>query len=185
MRALSHSLHRQAPHQLICNKAMRPPLLVLCATMVTTHAFAPPRPHLIKQKRQQPTRVAPLALGGKDGEGLGDVLRKYGVVALVFHFSVWVTTLSASVAALNVYDTSTLLEALPEPLRGQIPLSSGAATLPVALALCEVVGPARLALTVAATPAVAGALRENRRFVELEDSVNERLLGLLPGGGSD
>ena len=71
------------------------------------------------------------------------------------------------------------------PLGGQIALSSGAATLPVALALCEVVGPARLALTVAATPAVAGALRENRRFVELEDSVNERLLELLPGGGSD
>ena len=160
---------------------MRPPLLVLCAAVLTTDAFAPPRPHLIKQKQQQPTRVAPLALGGKDGEGLGDVLRKYGVVALVFHFSVWLTTLSASVAALSVYDTSTLLEALPEPLRGQIPLSNGAATLPVALALCEVVGPARLALTVAATPAVAGALRENRRFVELEDSVNERLLELLPG----
>ena len=125
------------------------------------------RAHNSYKKRQQPTRVAPLALRGKDGEGLGDVLRKYGVVALVFHFSVWLTTLSASVAALSVYDTSTLLEALPEP-RGQIPLSSGAATLPVALALCEVVGPARLALTVAATPAVAGALRSNARFVELE-----------------
>ena len=161
---------------------MRPPLLVLCAALVTTtHAFAPPpRTNIVGQKRQHPTRVAPLALGGKEG-GLGDVLRKYGVVALVFHFSVWLTTLSASVAALSVYDTSTLLEALPEPLRGQIPLSNGAATLPVALALCEVVGPARLALTVAATPAVAGALRENRRFVELEDSVNERLLELLPG----
>ena len=160
---------------------MRPPLLILCAAVVTTQAFAPPpRPQQLAPKQQQ-KRVAPLALGGKDSEGLGDVLRKYGVVALVFHFSVWVTTLSASVAALNVYDTSTLLEALPEPLRGQIPLASGAATLPVALALCEVVGPARLALTVAATPAVAGALRENRRFVELEDSVNERLLELLPG----
>ena len=157
---------------------------LLCA-VVTTHAFAPPPRPILLQKQQQPTRVAPLALGGKDGGGLGDVLRKYGVVALVFHFSVWLTTLSASVAALSVYDTTTLLEALPEPLRGQIPLSSGAATLPVALALCEVVGPARLALTVAATPAVAGALRSNARFVELEDSVNERLLELLPGGGSD
>ena len=158
----------------------------LLCVVVATHAFAPPtRPLLKIQKQQQPTRVAPLALGGKDGEGLGDVLRKYGVVALVFHFSVWLTTLSASVAALSVYDTSTLLEALPEPLRGQIPLSSGAATLPVALALCEVVGPARLALTVAATPAVATTLRNNARFVELEDSVNERLLELLPGGGSD
>ena len=158
---------------------------LLCAIVVTTHAFAPPpRPQRLAQKRQQPTRVAPLALGGKDGEGLGDVLRKYGVVALVFHFSVWLTTLSASVAALSVYDTTTLLEALPEPLRSQIPLSStSAATLPVALALCEVVGPARLALTVAATPAVAGALRSNARFVELEDSVNERLVELLPGGG--
>ena len=87
---------------------MRPPLLVLCAAVVTTHAFAPPTRPLIK-RQQQPTRVAPLALGGKDGEGLGDVLRKYGVVALVFHFSVWLTTLSASVAALSVYDTSTLL----------------------------------------------------------------------------
>ena len=164
---------------------MRPPLLLLCATVVTTHAFHPPTRNLTPPTRRQPTRVAPLALGGKDGEGLGDVLRKYGVVALVFHFSVWLTTLSASVAALSVYDTSTLLEALPEPLRGQIPLTSGAATLPVALALCEVVGPARLALTVAATPAVAGALRSNARFVELEDSVNERLLELLPGGGSD
>ena len=157
----------------------------MCAA-ITTQAFAPPpRPHLAGKKQQQPTRVAPLALGGKDGEGLGDVLRKYGVVALVFHFSVWLTTLSASVAALSVYDTTTLLEALPEPLRGQIPLTSGAATLPVALALCEVVGPARLALTVAATPAVASTLRSNARFVELEDSVNERLLELLPGGGSD
>ena len=162
---------------------MRPPLLVLCAVIVTTQAFAPP-PRQLAQKQQQPTRVAPLALGGKDGEGLGDVLRKYGVVALVFHFSVWLTTLSASVAALSVYDTSTLLEALPEPLRSQLPSqSSGAATLPVALALCEVVGPARLALTVAATPAVATTLRNNARFVELEDSVNERLLELLPGGG--
>ena len=159
--------------------------VLLCAVVVTTHAFAPPpRPQQLAQKQQQPTRVAPLALGGKDGEGLGDVLRKYGVVALVFHFSVWLTTLSASVAALSVYDTTTLLEALPEPLRSQIPLSStSAATLPVALALCEVVGPARLALTVAATPAVAGALRSNARFVELEDSVNERLVELLPGGG--
>ena len=164
---------------------MRPPLLVLCAVM-TTHAFAPPtRTRLAPTTTRPQTRVAPLALGGKEGEGLGDVLRKYGVVALVFHFSVWLTTLSASVAALSVYDTSTLLEALPEPLRGQIPLTSGAATLPVALALCEVVGPARLALTVAATPAVASTLRSNARFVELEDSVNERLLGLLPGGGSD
>ena len=109
---------------------MRPPLLVLCASILTTQAFAPPtRTRLAPTTtRQQPTRVAPLALGGKDGEGLGDVLRKYGVVALVFHFSVWVTTLSASVAALSVYDTTTLLEALPDPLRGQIPLSSGAAS---------------------------------------------------------
>ena len=91
---------------------MRPPLLVLCACIVTTRAFAPPTRFHLTPKQQQ-KRVAPLALGGKDGEGLGDVLRKYGVVALVFHFSVWVTTLSASVAALNVYDTSTLLEALP------------------------------------------------------------------------
>ena len=101
---------------------MRPPLLVLCAALVTTtHAFAPPpRTNIVGQKRQHPTRVAPLALGGKEGEGLGAVLRKYGVVALVFHFSVWLTTLSASVAALNVYDTSTLLEALPEPaVKGQ------------------------------------------------------------------
>ena len=160
---------------------------MLCASVVATHAFHPPtRFHLAPQTRQQTTRVAPLALVKKEGEpGLGDVLRKYGVVALVFHFSVWLTTLSASVAALSVYDTSTLLEALPEPLRGQIPLTSGAATLPVALALCEVVGPARLALTVAATPAVAGALRSNARFVELEDSVNERLVELLPGGCSD
>ena len=156
---------------------------LLCA-IVTTQAFAPPtRTRLAPTTTRPLTRIAPLALVKKEGEpGLGDVLRKYGVVALVFHFSVWLTTLSASVAALSVYDTTTLLEALPEPLRSQLPSqSSGAATLPVALALCEVVGPARLALTVAATPAVAGALRENRRFVELEDSVNERLLELLPG----
>ena len=160
---------------------------LLCA-IVTTQAFAPPtRTRLAPTTTRPLTRIAPLALVKKEGEpGLGDVLRKYGVVALVFHFSVWLTTLSASVAALSVYDTTTLLEALPEPLRSQLPSqSSGAATLPVALALCEVVGPARLALTVAATPAVASTLRSNARFVELEDSVNERLLKLLPGGGSD
>ena len=94
-------------------------------------------------------------------------------------------TLYESVHGGEVPEDFVVPDTWPEPLRGQIPLTSGAATLPVALALCEVVGPARLALTVAATPAVAGALRSNARFVELEDSVNERLLELLPGGGSD
>ena len=65
-------------------------------------AAAPTSLH--KNNSKHPRRAA-RALGGKDGEGLGDVLRKYGVVALVFHFSVWLTTLSASVAALSVYDT--------------------------------------------------------------------------------
>ena len=176
-------------------------MVLLAASPLLSSAFCPPRrpaTQLHRTNELPPRQVAVTLFKKDDGEeGLGDIAKKYGVIALLFHFSVWICTLSASVAALNVYDPVVLLDALPEALRSHMPQSSAAATFPIALALCEVIGPVRLALTVAATPAVAATLRGNARFVEVEGSVNarlgrgitearkalpEELRALLPGG---
>ena len=111
--------------------------------------------------------------------------------ALVFHFSVWISTLSVAFAALSASDPATLVAALPGAIRDRLPDVDGAAAqegllllrAQVSLGLCEVIGPARLALTVAATPTVAAAARRNAAFAEAEASLNARLRGLLPGGG--
>lgn len=109
------------------------------------------------------------------------LLERYGVVALVFHFTVWVATLSTVFLALSVGDPAALLALLPSFIRDAVAEDNGsldaAAKLPVALALCEVVGPARLALTLAATPPLSERARRNDAFVRVEAAI----LAAVPG----
>ena len=122
------------------------------------------------------------------GLSLKELLRRYGVVALLFHFTVWISTMSMGYAALSVGDPATLITHLPVVIREALPVDvvdpEGAAAaagglallkLQVSLAICEVVGPARLALTVAATPAVSGALRQSDAFCQFEKTINAKL----------
>lgn len=96
--------------------------------------------------------------GGEEKMPIGELLRKYGVVGLVFHFTVWVSCLAVVYALLagNV-DISWVLERLPGAgALGDAGEAAGRAG--ATLAIVEAVGPLRLALTVAATPRIAKAL---------------------------
>merc|ERR1719335_689726 len=92
---------------------------------------------------------------------IGELFKKYGAVGLLFHFTVWVSSLALVYALLagNV-DLTGLIERLPgglaEKLGGAASESAGRAG--AALAVVEAVGPLRLGLTVAATPRIAKAL---------------------------
>ena len=122
---------------------------------------------------------------------IGELLREYGVIALLFHFSVWCTTIAGTFAALSLVSPSDLLSGipmLPADLLATDQPAGGLGRAAVVLALVEVTGPARLALTVAATPSISTKARE----IPLVRDVEERLLaagsaavrgvrGLLPG----
>ena len=121
-----------------------------------------------------------------DELSIPELLERYGVVALLFHFSVWASCLATGFAALSVVDAAAVVESLPDALRDRLPedvaQGAGAASggllvvkAQLVLALTEVVGPARLALTVAATPAVSKTARQWGAFCELENALNAQL----------
>ena len=122
-----------------------------------------------------------------DGElSLGELLERYGVVALLFHFSVWLSFLSVGFAALSFVDPSAVIESLPDALRERLPAEAtegaaaagGLVKAQIVLALTEVVGPARLAFTVAMTPAVSTTVRRSGAFCDFENALNAQLTKL-------
>ena len=98
---------------------------------------------------------------------LKELLTEYGVIAILFHFSVWVTSLLTVYTLLGVGLSA---EGLPEWLSflsSQASDADGAgaaagvgARVASTLGVVEAIGPARLALTVTATPAVSERARE-------------------------
>ena len=94
-----------------------------------------------------------------------DLLTEYGVIALVFHFTVWITSI-ITVYTLLSFD----FEGLPEWLSflnaeeadadGVGSAAGFGARIATTLGIVEAVGPARLALTVTATPKVSERARE-------------------------
>jgi hypothetical protein len=103
-----------------------------------------------------------VAFGGGEGKpSIGELFRKYGVVGLAFHFTVWVSCLAIVYALLsgNV-DISWVLERLPGG--GALgDAGEAAGKLGATLAVTEATGPLRIGLTVAATPRIAKALPQN------------------------
>jgi len=110
---------------------------------------------------------------------IGDLLRNYGLIALVFHFSVWATTLTLAYTALASgldLNSISLFAAQDIPLAdvdaSELTAAADAAgfigRMTAALTLTEVIGPARLALTVAATPKVSEIARKSEAVREAE-----------------
>lgn len=115
---------------------------------------------------------------------LSEMLRQYGVFALLFHFSVWITSLALVYSALSLggdVDLSMI------PFLPTTDATAGAGVLgrvAVTLGVVEAIGPARLALTIAATPAVSERARRIESVREAEQRVvelGEKLLQRLPG----
>ena len=107
---------------------------------------------------------APAAEEEADEMSIGTMLREYGLIALAFHFTVWATCLATVYSALT-FGVSP--ESLPEFLQ------------PAAVGVVEAIGPARLALTVAATPKVSEVARQYSAVREAEAVVGKAIEGLL------
>ena len=97
------------------------------------------------------------------------MLSEYGLIALLFHFTVWVASLTTvyTVLSLGPDALSFLDEALGNEGGGN--MAGAAGRFAATLALVEAIGPARLALTVAATPKVSQVLREYEAVRDAEE----------------
>lgn len=99
------------------------------------------------------------------------LLREYGFIALFFHFSVWISSVTVVYSILSTGFELEMPEALQSLFGNSSPAEEadfaeaatagvGAARVAATLALVEAVGPLRLGLTVAATPSVSKWARQ-------------------------
>eukprot|EP00438_Fugacium_kawagutii_P036843 Skav204453 [mRNA] locus=scaffold1298:332729:333283:+ [translate_table: standard] len=98
-----------------------------------------------------------------------EILKRYGFPALFFHFLVWVSTLAACYSFLSI--NTGILELLPAELQQRISGGSQVGYAAAALGAAEVLGPARLALTVAAAPTASRMARKYEWFQRTEEAV--------------
>lgn len=114
-----------------------------------------------------PAAAAAPAAEQEEKLSIQQLLAQYGVIALLFHFTVWVTTITTVYGVLSSgLDVSSLL---PAELTGGAAAEMGAAagTAAATFAIVEgPLGPPRLALTITATPAVS---RKARQFKVVRD----------------
>ena len=97
--------------------------------------------------------------GGKEGDGgLITLIQDYGVVAISFHFSVWISTIALVYTAISLPGADELIATLPLPIDGE---AVAAGRVALTFGIVEALGPPRLALTVAATPSVTTLVRRN------------------------
>ena len=128
-------------------------------------------------------------VGSKKHLGIKELLTEYGLIALVFHFTVWGCSLAAVYAALS---TGLDADHLPDFLGflasedGALGDAAGFAGRATAtLGIVEAVGPARLALTVACTPRVSTYARQYagvRRAEETAARAWDAVAGVVRGG---
>ncbi|CAE7414580.1 unnamed protein product [Symbiodinium necroappetens] len=98
-----------------------------------------------------------------------EILNRYGLPALVFHFVVWVSTLG-SLYFLFYFNTS-LLQMLPEEIQQRVGAGSQLGYAAAALGAAEVLGPVRLALTVTAAPTASRLARQYEWFCKAEEMI--------------
>ena len=110
----------------------------------------------------------------EEGEmSIGQMLKTYGVFALLFHFTVWITSIATVFTALTLSGGDLQPPAFLADKLGDVP-TGALGKVAVTLALVEAVGPARLALTVAATPSVSNFARQFEWVSSAEESVNSK-----------
>ena len=149
----------------------------------TLCAFAPlPLPRLAVQPAAAlAVRAAAVAMAApppatsekKEEEELSirELLSRYGVIALLFHFSVWITCLTSVFALLSFgLDIDGLLPdwLLGTDADGATEAAGAAGRIAATLAVVEGIGPARMALTVAATPKVSEKARQYQLVRDIE-----------------
>jgi hypothetical protein len=111
---------------------------------------------------------------------ISKLLEEYGLIALTFHFTVWVLCL---VSVYSLFSFGLDISSLPEPIsrflaskeavdEGATGVASMMGRLGATLAVVEVVGPFRIALTMAATPAVSGVARKVALVRQVEETIN-------------
>jgi len=105
---------------------------------------------------------------------ISDLIKNYGLPAVAFHFSVWITCL-ATVYAVFSLSGDNLTQQLPEILREKLGGENAAAggAIAATLGLVELVGPARLALTIAVAPKVSETVRQWEWFRNIEKPIVE------------
>lgn len=103
-----------------------------------------------------------------------ELLTEYGVIALLFHFTVWTTCLVSVYSILSFgVDIDSLLPdwARASDGEGGAAAAGAAGKIAATLGLVEAIGPARLALTVAATPGVSKRARQYAVVRDTEEFV--------------
>ena len=136
--------------------------------------------------------AAAAAAEAEEGEmSIKQLLQQYGVIALIFHLTVWISTLSLTYTVLSVAGVANIVSSVPMLAGllggegGDAAAATGSmATFGVTLGFVEAIGPARLALTVAATPAVSERAREFELVRDTEARIMEAASGLF-GEGED
>ena len=110
------------------------------------------------------------------------LLSEYGIIALIFHFTVWITSLSVTYFVLSAGVDIEALETLRNSIGGGSPeatvgisgateAGAGAAKAAATLAIVEALGPLRLGLTIAATPSVASWARQFEAVRDAESAL--------------
>lgn len=191
------------PHHLVALAALQRPTRLVKATphisaaALSEHALGlaqsplrarPPRhdaPALHTARPLYPRAPPPLA---RAELSLTELLKQYGVIALLFHFSVWSTALVATFSALTLLPSSEIvsfLSSFPTEIAQRADMATGTVgRIALTLALVEVIGPARLALTVAVTPVISERVRRIAVVRRLEERVGgalSRIVSRLPG----
>eukprot|EP00470_Lotharella_oceanica_P013373 CAMPEP_0170182078 /NCGR_PEP_ID=MMETSP0040_2-20121228/26853_1 /TAXON_ID=641309 /ORGANISM="Lotharella oceanica, Strain CCMP622" /LENGTH=134 /DNA_ID=CAMNT_0010427363 /DNA_START=189 /DNA_END=593 /DNA_ORIENTATION=+ len=116
------------------------------------------------------TALQPRAFfGGNDPNSpvakLKKVFQDYGLVALVFHFSIWSMTLASSYAAVS--NGLPVVQYLPHEFQENV--SGKAGDLAVAYLATEATGPVRTLFTLSVVPLLARKLKGLQRNVDEEE----------------
>ena len=162
---------------------------------------------LVKNKQAESS-----ASDKKDGHHLsiGQLLSDYGLIALAFHFTVWISSLATVYTALSMgiqlpeipeflailmkssgesSETAAATAAIGTAASAGVGGKAAAmARLAATVGLVEVVGPLRLALTVAVTPPLSGYVRQFSVVRDTEGKILNFLSSVkakvLPGGAA-
>lgn len=154
--------------------------LLLCAFLASEIAFLGfPRPlkspdapsaNVVSKIAEAPqSSVANIEERIEEHVSIPEILKRYGLPALFFHFLVWVSTLAACYLFLSV--NTGILELLPAELQQRISGGSQVGYAAAALGAAEVLGPARLALTVTAAPTASRVARQFEWFRRTEQEI--------------